>query len=363
MIGAEALMPVGTLDTTLIRESPMKHVLLLGAGFSHNWGGWLASEAFEYLLGCREIQVDQTLKDLMWKHQDTGGFEGAIEQVQKDHTLFANAETASRLQGLQAAVSRMFADMNKAFIGLKSHDWEFCTENYDKPYERRISTFLGKFDAIFSLNQDVLIERQYHGDDRAFTHHPIFSQGPSLPGMQHHSQSGRPGRSGWSQDVWTPMSVPELGFSVEPNTQPFFKLHGSSNWRRSSGDDLLIIGGNKLGAIKFNPVLNWYHEMFERYLCMRDTRLMVIGYGFRDLHINEVIRKGVETGAEFFVVDPRGSSLAAAIGRQPVSSVQGPPTDLEETFKKGLIGASRRSLRSIFSDNDVEFGKVQSFFN
>lgn len=96
---------------------------------------------------------------------------------------------------------------------------------------------------------------------------------------------------------------------------------------------------------------------------MPDTRLMVIGYGFRDLHINEVIRKGVETGAEFFVVDPRGSSLAAAIGRQPVSSVQGPPTDLEETFKKGLIGASRRSLRSIFSDNDVEFGKVQSFFN
>ena len=81
----------------------MKHVLLLGAGFSHNWRGWLASEAFEYLLGCHEIQMDQTLKDLMWKHQDTGGFEGAIEQVQKDHTLFANAETASRLQGLHAS--------------------------------------------------------------------------------------------------------------------------------------------------------------------------------------------------------------------------------------------------------------------
>jgi hypothetical protein len=26
--------------------------MLTGAGFSRNWGGWLADEAFEYLLGC-----------------------------------------------------------------------------------------------------------------------------------------------------------------------------------------------------------------------------------------------------------------------------------------------------------------------
>jgi hypothetical protein len=29
----------------------MPHYLLTGAGFSYNWGGWLAIEAFEYLLG------------------------------------------------------------------------------------------------------------------------------------------------------------------------------------------------------------------------------------------------------------------------------------------------------------------------
>ena len=339
----------------------MRYVLLLGAGFSHNWGGWLASEAFEYLLGCPEIQGDQTLKELMWKHQDTGGFEGAISQVQHDHILVASAETASRLQGIQAAVSRMFTDMNKAFCGLKPHEWEFRTENDDKEYKRRISTFLGKFDAIFSLNQDILIERQYHGDDRAFTHHPKFPQGPSLPGMQHHSQFGKPGRGGWAEDNWTPMVGPD--FAVEQGTQPFFKLHGSSNWRRSSGDDLLIIGGNKLGAIKFNPILIWYHEMFGSYLCMPDTRLMVIGYGFRDQHINEIVEKAVTSGTKFFVVDPHGGNLAASIRRQPAASIQEPLTDLEKAFRKGLIGASRRSLRSIFSDNAVEFDKVQSFFN
>ena len=33
----------------------MPHQLLTGAGFSRNWGGWLANEAFEYLLGVPEV--------------------------------------------------------------------------------------------------------------------------------------------------------------------------------------------------------------------------------------------------------------------------------------------------------------------
>jgi hypothetical protein len=38
----------------------MPYYLLTGAGFSRNWGGWLANEAFEYLLGAPEID-DYTL--------------------------------------------------------------------------------------------------------------------------------------------------------------------------------------------------------------------------------------------------------------------------------------------------------------
>ena len=49
----------------------MTPILLTGAGFSHNWGGWLASEAFEYLLGCTEI--DQGTRQLLWASRDEGG--------------------------------------------------------------------------------------------------------------------------------------------------------------------------------------------------------------------------------------------------------------------------------------------------
>src|ERR1700733_9926625 len=36
----------------------MTLILLTGAGFSRNWGGWLASEAFEYVLGCSDVGED-----------------------------------------------------------------------------------------------------------------------------------------------------------------------------------------------------------------------------------------------------------------------------------------------------------------
>jgi ABC-type uncharacterized transport system substrate-binding protein len=35
---------------------------LPGAGFSHNWGGYLAKEAFDHLLGPADIPVQQVTK-------------------------------------------------------------------------------------------------------------------------------------------------------------------------------------------------------------------------------------------------------------------------------------------------------------
>ena len=65
----------------------MSHILLLGAGFSRNWGGWLASEVFEYLLGCPESLGNVHLRRALWKSKSEGGFEQALSLVQADHSL------------------------------------------------------------------------------------------------------------------------------------------------------------------------------------------------------------------------------------------------------------------------------------
>lgn len=85
----------------------MPRFLLLGAGFSRNWGGWLAGEVADDLLWrlrarpelCR-ILVDR-------------GFEDAFHEMQ---TRFrANAGALEDLLELQTAIEQTFKAMNLAF--------------------------------------------------------------------------------------------------------------------------------------------------------------------------------------------------------------------------------------------------------
>ena len=70
----------------------MNYALLLGAGFSRNWGGWLADEAFEYLLGCR--QINMPLRELLISHKRKGGFEAALAELQEgEFFVYSNLKT------------------------------------------------------------------------------------------------------------------------------------------------------------------------------------------------------------------------------------------------------------------------------
>jgi len=92
----------------------MPHYLLTGAGFSRNWGGWLANEAFEYLLGAPEI--DDYLRNVLWGAKLRGeGLEGALSIVQGAYASSKSAETKRQLDRLTQAVIGMFNAMQTAF--------------------------------------------------------------------------------------------------------------------------------------------------------------------------------------------------------------------------------------------------------
>lgn len=331
----------------------MRHLLLIGAGFSRNWGGWLASEAFEYLLGCPEIRDNAHLRQLLWRHQAAGGFERALAELQRDFRRQPQDNTRN-LQDFQAAIARMFADMNRAF--------EATPFEFQQGVDRLVRTFLVKFDAIFTLNQDLLLE-QYYFNDNIMLSAPQRWNGGHLPGMQPYEHPDYPAPANWAQRNWAPL--PQADFRTEQRLQPVFKLHGSFNWHDHIAGPLLIMGGDKVRDIQFHPILNWYFTQFEEYLSHPDTRLMVIGYGFRDPHINEVIVRAVqEESLQLFVIDPAGADLARQVNPQrgPNVQIQGPQSPLEDAFAAGLIGASRRSLREIFGNDVVEHRKVQRFF-
>lgn len=328
------------------------NLLLLGAGFSRNWGGWLASEAFTYLLGCPEINASEELKTLLWESQQQGGFEQALAILKERATNEAGG-FGEQLAALNRAVAAMFGVMNNGFRRLIN----FEPENHAGKSIRR---FLARFDAIFTLNQDLLLEEQYLVEDVSLLSNGRLN-GSDLPGMNLVTPNSQP-LSRWAA-AWEPRN--EAEFLIAQGAQPYFKLHGSSNWYAGAdhGESMLIMGGNKAHEIGLSPVLRWYQEQFSEHMSHRDARLMVIGYGYRDDHINATIERAVfEQGLKIFNISPSGADQ----GRKVAKSVEasGAKSNLERLFQVGLIGASERSLQETFGlHDDLEYKKLERFFD
>jgi hypothetical protein len=126
----------------------MNTILLTGAGFSHNWGGRLARE-FNTTVALR-LQNDPYLADLLHRNPN---FEEALTELQNEAATSARPGVAERFQRLETAIVDAFAEMNRN-LGIAS--FNFCADlRYALP------EFLILFDAIFTLNQDLLIEKHY----------------------------------------------------------------------------------------------------------------------------------------------------------------------------------------------------------
>lgn len=328
----------------------MKHYLLLGAGFSRNWGGWLASEAFEYLLGDPAVVANGRLRTLLWKHRTSSGFEGALDELQRGTQKYSKDD---ELQ-LRFAIQRMFEMMNAAF---KSKGLELGQHTFDNP----VRNFLLRFDAIFSLNQDLLLEYCYRGSkDGLVDRSDIRTERDwQFPGMRLMSTSADLQTFPSAAGTWVPAEV----CSIAHGEQPIFKLHGSSNWRTAEGSDIMILGGGKMQAIEQYPVLQWYSKVFAEYLGQPQARLMVIGYGFRDEHINETLLQAMTKGMKPFVVDPLGAEAASSLNPLRPTDPGYSLTKLENAVRETLIGASRRPLSSTFAADEVERRKIARFFH
>jgi hypothetical protein len=129
----------------------MTHLLLTGAGFSKNWGGLLASEVFNDLLSAGEL--DQATRDMLYKANEPqgGGFEAVLARLQ-GATDPANVKRCETLTSVLAGIFNMMGN------GFMQRQFEFAAIP-DTRYS--LTPFLHRFDTIFTLNQDTLIEQKY----------------------------------------------------------------------------------------------------------------------------------------------------------------------------------------------------------
>src|SRR5262249_26994267 len=192
---------------------------------------------------------------------------------------------------------------------------------------------------VFTLNQDLLIEKFRTVDL------PIL-----LPGVNESD----------GQNVTLPDAA-----AVEKAAQEFcskdgargsayLKLHGSFNWRRHDGSHALVIGANKGETLTTEPVLKWYQEIFHNVLHEPGRSLLVIGYSFRDAHINETILSAVKNaGLRLFVMSPSTpedfkSSICGARGNQLRRPGQG------DEIWESLYGYYCGSVESFYTPHHVQ---------
>jgi hypothetical protein len=135
----------------------MPHYLLTGAGFSRNWGSWLANEVFEYLLADKDITAP--IRAQLWRDKHSqGNFEDTVQHFRS----LAQQGDATHYNLLLSILAGMFNAMKNSFVSM-GFNFEFQANDMNM----NVAVFLQKFEAIFTLNQDTLMEAHYLNDDIA----------------------------------------------------------------------------------------------------------------------------------------------------------------------------------------------------
>lgn len=291
-----------------------ENVLLLGAGFTKNFGGLLASEMWTEIFNHEKIQAQPRIKKLMLNDFDyeciyysiLEGFkdkEGVLNE--KCEYIFFEEEEKDAIKKATAAAYKYIDEILREHVIDHPHpielnyfneliyqigsEGQIVEDYYDedgKHGESVIDTKKKSF--IFTLNQDLLFERLFPRNCRANL---------SIPGIDNNSEwftthFNKPLEESDHCKLPSEYELSNKDILVEGNYF-LIKLHGSCNWKSYDGSEIMVIGRGKKGKIQKEPLLKLYFEIFDNILSQGWRRLFVIGYGFGDKHINEIISKAI----------------------------------------------------------------------
>jgi len=271
---------------------PSQNVLLTGAGFTKPFGGYLASEMWALILNEPEIHTYSRLRNCLLANRNF--------EVAYDHVLLSNDYGKAEKKAFIDALRRAYQHLHRsACVEFQQLAHQLCRLvvakfGHVKQNERGF---------IFTLNQDLFLERHFSTDLCDI----------SIPGLNRadwfQARHASPFEIGPSVDLLKNDKVEELKshfWSGKGGRLVYLKLHGSVGWRAADGSELLIVGTTKSSAIEKEPLLRWYSDLFKEVLHAGDRNLLVIGYGFRDSHINAVIADGIkEHRLRLYIVTPQ----------------------------------------------------------
>jgi hypothetical protein len=283
-----------------------KYVLLLGAGFTKNFGGPLAIEMWEKIFNHKQTQSQPRIKKLMMEYFDyeliyTKIMEGPYNSDEKKAIDIAIKDAYKGIdQILQKYAGGVPFPVNLSeIVNFINRFRENGPKHASGNLYSVVFPFTDNKSFIFTLNQDLFFERLYDNFE-------LF-----IPGLKKNEE--------WFDSTFR-RELNESDFCTLPDctelshikSKLFFdhdfflvKLHGSYNWKSSDGTQKMVTGRGKKEQIENEPLLKFYYDIFEEVLSQQELHLLVIGYGFADEHVNRVLANSIQkSGLKICVISP-----------------------------------------------------------
>jgi len=313
----------------MIEIQPTKLILLTGAGFSKNYGGFLAKEMWAKIFNHPEIQETTKIRKLMLENFDFEDVWGKVlssEEYAKERAAIFNALPAAYKELDEAIRSWVFNDDNP--IAFNTYGLGGL-----------LNMFVGNGQEqgiFFTLNQDLLMERK-SGHKSLGT---AFANELYKPGVEF--------RNNHTITLPHQDKVDKINDTIKSQGGLLYvKLHGSFGWVSPDGQAPLVIGHNKSEHIQKEPLLKYYSDFFKNVISRGGRRMLIIGYGFRDDHINEILADGVSKhGLELLIITTQQPDLLL-----PQLCTYG---KVGLSIWSGVVGYFPYTLREIFPPNQVE---------
>lgn len=303
-----------------------RKLILTGAGFTANFGAPLASEMWNWVYSAEALREHEKLLEKMRLNLD-------FERVYFEVTTGLYSDDQKR--AMVKAVMGAFRDVDD--IVRRCNPYQHVSTTALDTFLASFAGLRGNRGYIFTLNQDLYLERWYLNDIR-----------PLLPGIPPNAVWRNPSRRETPLEQNDYIRVPDEAAVREyrerfgqHNTFAYLKLHGSTNWLSPSGQSQMVLGAQKRESIDAEPLLRWYMDLFCEVLNERNRLLLIIGYGFGDSHINTVIADAiVNSGLKFVVVNP--STTENLLRTMRVDRQCG------EVLERGMASHVPHTLREIF---------------
>jgi hypothetical protein len=323
-----------------------KHILLTGAGFTKYFGALLASEMWAAIFNHKKIQAQPKIKEIMMDDFD-------YESIY--YSIMEGSYTNYEKEAIDEAVKSAYEYIDSIIINYTPRigNGFYPTEynnvlNLIERFAPTSNTITKSF--IFTLNQDLFFERLYFGIK-------LY-----IPGINNDSR--------WFEPDYRE-KLESLDYCQLPNVNEvnifkqrilsdgnFFviKLHGSYNWKSYDSSQKMVIGRGKTEQIMKEPLLNYYFEVFKNVLFQNQRRLLIIGYGFGDDHINSIISEAVrDHGLKIYVISPDSPKDF----RDKLFNKD----KLGKDIWKGISGYFPYRLEDIFPKNLPETQTSRNFFD